>query len=550
MGRKLFKNAKIVDVLRQRIFDGWFLIEDGRFKFVEEGEVTENEPVDVIDLTKKYAVPGLIDAHMHVESSLITCNGFAKIALKHGTVAVLQDPHEMANVFGADGVKFMIENAKEQPLEFYTAIPSCVPTTRKNLETPNASIEPDDIERLTKMKNVIALGEVMDYVGIINNDEKLLKIIQIAKRHNLLIEGHCPTLKGKELSKYITIGVGSDHTLTYPEKIFEQLSKGMYVMIQEKSITQENVQAIWSLKDRSRILLVTDDTTPTKLLKGHLNKIVSLAIKQGWDILDAIASATIRASSYLGLKHLGAIAPGKCASFFVTQDLEELVPEIVFCKGIEYEKLSFEKPYVESFGAIFAKKDLLERDFYLSGITNGNKRLNVVICNDQNSFTRLSQESVTVKDGFAVGDYVNVAVFHRKSLKGHVGVLKGFGMKKGAFASSFAHDSHNILVVGKSSEYMKKALQELLKIGGMVYCDDSNVETVPLEIGGIITSQEVEIVAQKLERIEILLKENGVKHKNPLTFLSVLSLTVSPLYKFSDLGIVDTEKAEVLSNIP
>lgn len=551
MERRLFRNAKIVDVLRLRIFDGWFLIQDGRFKFAEEGEIAKNEPIDIVDLKRRYVVPGFIDAHMHVESSLVTCDRFAEIALKHGTVAVLQDPHEMANVFGADGVEFMIENAKEQPLEFYTAIPSCVPTNRKNLETPNAFIEPEDVERFATMKNVIALGEMMDYVGILSDDEKLLKIIQVARNHSLLIEGHCPTLKGKDLSKYIAIGVGSDHTLTYPEKIFEQLSKGMCVMIQEKSLTRENVQAILNLKDRSRVLLVTDDTLTTKLLEGHLNKIVSFAIKQGWDILDAIASATIRAASYLGLKHLGAIAPGKCASFFVVEEIEELRPEIVFCKGIEYERLSFKKPYAESFGAIFAKKDLVERDFYLSGITNGNKRLNVVICNDQNSFTRLSQEPVTIKDGFAVGDYVNVGVFHRKSFKGHVGLLKGFGMKKGAFASSFAHDSHNILVVGKSSEYMKKAVQELLKIGGgMVCCDDSHVETVPLEIGGIITSQGVTEVAQRLEKIERLLRQNGVRHKNPLTFLSVLSLTVSPLYKFSDLGIVDTEKAEILSNIP
>lgn len=549
MGKRLFKNAKIVDVIRQQVFHGWFLIENGKFKFVEQGEITENEPVDVVDLNNKYVVPGLIDAHMHVESSLVTCDRFAQIALKHGTIAVLQDPHEMANVFGIDGVRFMINHGKNQPLEFYVAIPSCVPTTHKSLETPNASIEPEDIEKLAKMNNVIALGEVMDYIGILNDDEKLLKIIQIAKKYNLLIEGHCPTLKGKDLSKYIATGVGSDHTLTNPEKISEQLSKGMCVMIQEKSLTQENIQAISNLKDRSRVLLVTDDTPAAKLLKGHLNKIVSSATNQGWPILDAIASATIRPANYLRLTHLGAIAPGKYASFFVTDDLEQLEPTETVCKGSEYEKLLFQKTKTEKFTAIFGDKVFGENDFHLSNVDDGIRKLNVVVCNDQNTFTKLIQESVTVRNGFAIGDYVNVAVLHRKSLKGYVGLLRGLGMKKGAFASSFSHDSHNIVVVGKCAKCMKKAAEELLKIGGgMVFCDNSNLIGLPLEIGGIISTQKVEVVAQKLEKIEKLLKENGVKHRNPMTFLSVLTLTVSPLYKFSDLGIVDTEKAQVFNN--
>ncbi len=495
-------------------------------------------------------VPGLIDSHMHVESSLVSCDRFAQVALRHGTVAVLQDPHEMANVFGINGVKFMIENGKNQPLKFYTAIPSCVPTTHKKLETPNASIEPEDVEKLAKIDNVIALGEVMDYIGVLNGDEKLLKIIEIAKKHNLLIEGHCPTLKGKDLSKYIAAGIGSDHTLTNPYKISEQLSKGMCVMIQRKSLNQENVQTIYSLEDRSRILIVTDDTPPTELLKGHLNKIVSMAIRQGWPTLDAIASASFRPAIYLRLPNLGSIAPGKYASFFVTEDLEQLEPLTTFIEGVEYEKLSFQEPQVEKFLIAFDKKTFSENEFYLSNVNDGSRKLNIVVCNDQNSFTELVQQSVTIRNGFAVGDYVNVAVIQRKSLKGHVGLLKGFGMGRGAFASSFSHDSHNIVVVGKCAKCMKKAIEELLKIGGgMVYCDDSDFVSLPLEIGGIISTQKLEAVAQKFEKIERLLKENGVKHKNPMTFLSVLALNVSPLYKFSDLGIVDTERAQILENL-
>lgn len=527
------------------------MVKNGVFEFVEEGEVTNNKPIEVVDLKNMYVVPGLIDAHMHVESSLVTCDRFAEAALKHGTIAVLQDPHEMANVFGINGVRFMIENGRDQPLKFYTAIPSCVPTTSKNLETPNASIEPEDVEKLAKIENVIALGEVMDYMGVLNNNEKLLEIIEIAKKHNLLIEGHCPTLKGKDLSKYISTGIGSDHTLTNPQKLSEQLSKGMCVMIQEKSLTEENIQAISKLKDKSQILLVTDDTPTTKLLKGHLNKVVSLAVKKGWDLLDAIASATIRPAKYLKLPGLGAIAPAKYANFFVTQDLEELEPINTFCKGVEYEKILLRESRPEILVSNLGKRSFNEKEFYLSNVGDGIKKLNIVKCNAQNSFTELIQESVTIKNGFAAGDYVNVAVFHRKSLKGHVGLLKGFGMSKGAFASSFSHDSHNIIVVGKCSKCMIKAVEELLDIGGgMVYCDNSNLVSLPLEVGGIISTQKVKSVAQKLEKIEDMLKQTGIRHKNPITFLSVLALTVSPLYKFSDLGIVDTEKAQVLTNYP
>ncbi|HPP70280.1 MAG TPA: adenine deaminase C-terminal domain-containing protein [Pseudothermotoga sp.] len=538
-----------MDVIRQEIFTGWFLVEDGKFKFVETGDVTENEPAEVIDLEHKYALPGFIDAHMHVESSFVTCDRFAEVALRHGTVAALQDPHEMANVFGIDGVKFMINNGKDQPLLFYTAIPSCVPTTRRCVETPNAFIEPEDVEELTKLDSVIALGEVMDYVGVLNDDEKLLKILEVAKKHNLLIEGHCPTLKGKKLSKYIAAGIGSDHTLTNPDKISEQLSKGMHIMIQEKSLSEENIQMIARLKDRSHIMIVTDDTPVTKFVNGHLNKVVAQAIEHGWPALDAVASVSIRPARYLRLSNLGAIAPGKSATFFVTESLQDLEPVNVFYSGIEHERLLFQRPQVEKFAATFGRKVFDEDEFHLSNVTDGIRRLNVVVCNDRNSFTDLVQEPVVVKDGFAVGDYVNVAVFHRKSLKGHVGLLKNFGMQKGAFASSFSHDSHNIVVVGRCAKCMKRAVEELLvNGGGMVYYSGSDLVSMPLDIGGIISTQKVETIAAKLEKIEKMIEESGVRHKNPITFLSVLALTVSPMYKFSDLGIVDTERSIVLHN--
>jgi len=549
--RKIFLNARIVDAITQTIFNGWFSVKNGRFEFVEEGEVNVNEPVEIVDLKGLYCVPGLIDAHMHVESSLVTCSEFAKAALRHGTVAVLQDPHEMANVFGKDGVRFMFEEGSLQPLKFYGAIPSCVPPTRFNLETANASIDQEDVEELVKIKNVLAIGEVMDYPALVQNNEEILKIIEAGLRHNLLIEGHCPTLSNEELSKYIFNGVGSDHTLTDPKKMLEQLRKGMFVMIQEKSIKPENIELIKKLPDRSRILLVTDDVPPSRLIEGHLNLLITKAIESGWPTLDAIASATIRPASYLRLKDLGAIAPGKKACFFVCEDLSQPKPLKVFVDGIETDRLDFPKLTFSFPPSIFVQS-FDEKDFKLTNVPDGVRKVRVVVANPQNSFTELAEETIVVKDGFAEGDFVNVAVFHRKSSKprGHVGLLKGFGLHRGAFASSFAHDTHNILVVGRCAEHMKVAANELLNMnGGIVFYDGSILLKLPLEIGGIISERSLIEIAPALRQIEERLKFNGAKHAKPFLFLSTLSLTLSPKFKFSDLGIVDVESAKLLCNL-
>lgn len=548
MERKIFFNCSIVDVFTQKVFRGWFSVRDGEFEFVEEGEVTKNEPAETIDLEGLYCVPGFIDAHMHVESSLIGCGEFAKAALKHGTVAVLQDPHELANVFGAEGVRFMFEEGSLQPLRFYGAIPSCVPPTRRGLETSNASIEPEDVEALAKLPNVLALGEVMDYRAVVEQDGKLLKIIEIAKDLGLLVEGHCPTLLGEELSKYIFAGVGSDHTLTNPKKLSEQLRKGMCVMLQEKSLMRENVDFVKNLSDRSRILIVTDDVPAVKLVEGHLNLLVSKVIELGWPTVDAIASATIRPANYLGLEDLGAIAPGKRASFFMCEDLSSLVPKTVYVNGVRIEELEFPKRDFSFSESIFIER-FDEDDFRLTNVPDGVRRLRFVVANHESSLTELGEETLTVKEGFVEGDFVNVAVFHRKSRepKGHVGLLKGFGLKRGAIASSFSHDTHNVLVVGKCAEHMKIAANEVLKLGGgIVFYDGQTLVELPLEIGGIISNESLEEVSSKLGSIEEAMKKNSVQHKKPFLFFSFLALTLSPKFKFSDLGIVDVESSNLV----
>ena len=551
--RRVFENARVLDVANQKVFTGWFSIVDGLFEYVEHGPVPRELKGETVDLKGSYVVPGFIDAHMHIESSNVTPEAFSKAALEKGTVAVLADPHEMANVFGIYGVRFMIENSKNQPLEIYTAIPSCVPATRMPVETPNARITGRDVEALSKERGVIALGEVMDYVGLLSENEELLEIVKAGKRAGLLMEGHCPTLKGLELSRY-SFWIRSDHTLTDPLKIEEQLRKGMHVMLQRKSLTTQTASFIMKLKDRSRLLLVTDDVPARVLIKEHLNGIVNRAIENGWEPLEAIASATLRPSTYLGLSHLGLIAPGRKASFFTCRSLESIEPVEVFVAGTELVKLETAPTLgVERLRQSIKLRKVTRNDFKLlnedfTGIID----TKVVTMNTRNSQTELGIESVSFREGFPNtegSDLVQVKVFARGSEnpgKGG-GLLRGLGLKRGAFASTFAHDSHNILVVGKSPDEMTSAVNYLLENGGgMVFLQNGKPVFLPLNIGGIITDAPVERVAETEEELESALKDAGVTHDNPLIFLTVLSLTVSPLYKFSDLGLVDVERGKVI----
>jgi len=553
MTRKIFKNAYIVDVINRDVFRGWFSVKQGRFEYVEKGRSLRGLSGDTIDLGGKYVVPGLIDAHMHIESSHLTPRRFAQAALRWGTCAVLQDPHEMGNVCGVRGIVFMMRNSQGVPLRIYTAIPSCVPPTNAGVETPNASISIEEIKDLIKNPYVIALGEVMDYNGLLNKNPKLLEILAIARSAHLSIEGHCPSLQGRLLSEYIGYGIRSDHTLTNPSKMEEELRKGMFIMIQPKSLTRENVDFIMTLRERSRILLVTDDVSASSLVEGHLNRVIELAIAQGWDPIDAIASATIRPAEYLGLRDLGAIAPGKSACFFLVDDLRILTPQQVFIEGNALAN-NFD---VETAGSSVLLHSLaLERvelsDFRIPGIESGSYRVNVIVTNKDNSMTKLAQTSLTFIQGYPKlesKDIVCIAVFRRGERKpsGCVGFLMGTGLQRGAYASTFAHDLHNLVVIGKKPEEMVDVANKVLQVGGGIAVKDGDrVDVLELPIAGLLTDDPLEQVASKEKALEKSLRSLGVEHKDPLMLFSVLTLSVSPYYKMSDLGIIETETQRLL----
>lgn len=552
--RKIYQNVRIVDTVNENVYEGWFSVVNGVFEYVEEETDSKNLIGDVIDLNGRYVIPGLIDTHLHIESSLLTPRRFAEAVIPWGTCAILQDPHEMANVFGVSGVKFMINNSLSQPLRIYTAIPSCVPPTRKHLESHNIRITAEDIVSLSTHKGVLALGEVMDNNGVLEKNKEIIRILNAARNANLSIEGHCPSLKGEKLSKYINYGIRSDHTLTNPEKIKEQMRKGIYVMIQAKSLTKQNVDYIKKLKDKSRILLVTDDIPAADLLKGHLNEVVNLAIYKGWDPIDAISSATKRPADYLGIRDLGSISPGKVANFFVVKEIGYLKPEHVFINGkIFHPKILAKTEGEHKFTNSIRIRELTELDFsFFKDGQTVNLKTNVIHVNKENTVTDLVQEEIDFISGYPViknKDLVQIAIFRRNMIEptGSLGLMKGLGLQKGAFATSFAHDSHNLLVIGKDPDTMVKSANAVIKAGGgMAVTDSSHTLILKLPIGGLITDGSFKEVGNKQLIIEKKLKIMGIEHQHPLILLSVLALTVSPRYKISDLGLVDVENSSII----
>ncbi|MGY4707402.1 adenine deaminase C-terminal domain-containing protein [Candidatus Bipolaricaulota sp. J31] len=551
----LLRGGRVLDVYRLRIFPGWVGIAGGRFIYVEEGEPPRDLVArEVHDLRGGLIVPGLIDAHMHVESSLLSPHRFAAAVLPHGTTCVLADPHEIANVAGKEGVRWFWEVTRGLPLRVYLAIPSSVPPTEVPLETPNANLSVEDVTELLELPDAIALGEVMDYRGLVRGAEKYSAEIAAARRARCTVEGHVPALSGTELSAYISHGIHSDHTLMSPDKIVEEITKGVTVMLQEKSLTPEVIKALKSLPDRSRCLLVTDDVPPSKLMQGHLSRVLLQAVELGLPPEEAFAMATARPAAYLGLRHLGAIAPGREADFLVMEDLTAFPPCAVYVRGqkvaeegelvIQIPSYTSVPPACPPIPGPFAPGD-----FALP--VEGEVEANIVaVLNRENSLTGLVRGTVTVRGGFPVHPrgLAVVGVFARRGEGRCLGLLQGLGLEEGAIATSFAHDSHNLLVVGCSPADMAAAANVVHRHGGgiAVVQGGNLLAFLQLPLLGLLADACPGEVAASLQRIEDALRELGVVHKRPFLLVSVLSLTVSPYYKFSDKGIVDVENLTII----
>lgn len=543
----VLKNCKVINVFSGEIDEGDIAILDE--KIVGVGNYVGKEE---IDLEGKYVSPGFMDAHVHIESSMVEVKEFARAVVPKGTTSVIIDPHEIANVLGLDGIRFMLDSAKFNPLNVFVMLPSCVPAT--NLETSGAALRAFDLNPLIHEKWVVGLGEMMNYPGVLNKDPVVLDKISIASGER--IDGHAPGLTGKELNAYISAGITSDHECTELQEASEKLGKGMYIMIREGSATK-NLDALLPLindKNISRIMFCTDDRHPNDLLsEGHIDYIIRRAIEKGLDPVKAIRIATLNPSLYFRLEKLGAIAPGYFADLVVISDLNKLKIDRVMKNGkfvSEGDNLTYKPPQYPELkirGTINIKW-LDENDFHIPA--KPGRKANIIEIIPDQIITRRLQEEPKAEHGIVVPDtdrdilLIAVIERHMASEQPGLGLVKGFGLKKGAIASSVAHDSHNIIVVGTNfRDMLRAAIRVRSRQGGLVYAEDGEVlANLPLPIAGLMSREPLEEVNKKMEDLVTATRNAGSPLKAPFMQLSFLALPVIPELKLTDKGLFDVKQ--------
>lgn len=553
------KNAQLLNVFTGEVYPATVFVYDGAIAHVEYRNLEEglDKVKNVVDAEGKYLIPGLIDAHMHVESSMLTPRNFAKISIPSGTTTIVMDPHEIGNVYGVEGVKYMHDSGEGLPQRQFVDIPSCVPAVPE-CENAGAEFFAKEIEELAELKRVIGLAEVMDYIGVINQEDRMADIIHAAERKGLYLQGHAPFVSGRNLSAYLIGGPVTDHESRTGEEAIEKLRSGMYIDSRESSITH-NVKDIWEgvkhCKFFDHYCLCTDDREADDLLhEGHINYVVNAAIKYGMDPVTAIKSATLNTAREINVTDLGAIAPGYVADMLLVEDLSNIHPTHVFFEGklvAQDGKLLQpieDKEYeIETRNSVQLKELSLD-DFHVdTPVENGKVNVNVMVYpNLELSSTYVEKTEFEVKDGSIVlpsDDYKFVIVLNRYG-KGTIGkgIVKGFGTKKGALASTVSHDSHNLTVVYDNEVDALLVANTLKECGGGM-CAAYNgtvLSTLPLPLAGLMSlksAEELSVVSQKMKQAIVELGLTDME--NPLLRIVTLALPVIPEVKMSDLGLVD-----------
>jgi adenine deaminase len=532
-------SGNIVDVSAGRIYPGSLKIASGRI-----AEIVEED-----HRYPTYLVPGLVDAHIHIESSLLPPSEFARIAVVHGTVATVSDPHEIANVLGVEGVRYMIENAKTVPMKFYFGAPSCVPATP--FETSGASLGPEEVETLLRLKEIRYLAEVMNFPGVLFNDPIVMKKIDSARRLGKPIDGHAPGLTGADLRTYVQAGISTDHECLSQEEALEKIEAGMKLQIREGSAAKSFDTFLPVAKMHSRsCMFCSDDKHPDDLIEGHINLLVKRALVQGIDIMQALAMATVNPIVHYGLE-VGLLRRGDPADFLEVDGLESFNVLRTFIDGrlvAEHGRSLLPRhspPLVNNFRAI--RKSVAE--FRVSA---GGKNINVIEAIDGQLITNRLVLPPTVHDGHAVADVgrdlLKMVVVNRyQEAKPAIGFVKNFGLTRGAMASSIAHDSHNIIAVGADDEDLCSAVNLVIEHqGGIAVASGSESGILPLPIAGIMSNEDYASVARKYVEIDRAAKSLGSTLSAPFMTLSFMALPVIPSLKLCDRGLFDGVKFEFI----
>jgi adenine deaminase len=543
----LIKNGRVVDVFSGQIEKKNVAIFGG--VIVGFGDYQARE---VMDVKGDFLCPGLIDGHVHIESSMVTIPEFARAVLPNGTTTVITDPHEIANVLGLQGIHFMADSARGVPLNVFIMLPSCVPATP--METSGATLKAMDLKPLFRKPWAIGLAEMMNFPGVIFRNPQVLKKIEMAKGKRL--DGHAPMLSGKGLYAYLTAGIRSDHECTTPKETMEKLKNGMWIMIREGT-TARNLKTLIPLvhpKNSRRFLFVTDDRHPKELLEeGHINSMLRQAVRWGMDPILAIQMATLNTAQYFRLDDLGAIAPGYRADIISFDHLGRFQIQKVFKDGILVAKdgkmLSpltpkRKAPNVE--GSVRIKP--MKKDALL--LRSNQPLAKIIQLRPDQIVTRKVMKKILLKDGMAYPnikeDILKIAVIERHKATGNIGIgfVQGFGLKEGAIGSSVAHDSHNLIIVGTNDLDILKAVEVIQAMGGglTVVLDGRALASLPLPIAGLMSEASVPQVNVQLEALQRATKNLGCKIPDPFMTLSFLSLPVIPELKITDKGLVDVNQ--------
>lgn len=522
--------GNIIDIINRKIFKGEITIESGKIKAIEEKDCEESH----------YILPGFIDAHIHIESSMLVPSEFAKIAVKHGTVATVSDPHEIANVLGVKGVEFMIENGKKTPFKFNFGAPSCVPAT--SFESAGAVIDSDDIKTLMANPDIKYLAEMMNYPGVIYNDAEVLKKLEWAKHYNKPIDGHAPGLRGDDLTKYISEGISTDHECFSYDEALEKLQKGMKVIIREGSAAK-NFEALIDLLDEhyKNMMFCSDDKHPDDLLIGHINQLCARAVAKDIDVFKVLQVACINPVKHYNLD-VGLLNVGDVADCIIVEDLKDFKTLQTYINGeLVYDKGISKIKHVEFKNLNNFKTDKKQvSDFRFESNTT---HIRVIECLDGELVTNEIIENTTIRNGNLVSntktDVLKMVVVNRyQNDKPAIAFIKNFGLKEGAIASSVGHDSHNIIAVGVSDEAICKAVNLLIENAGGI-CAISNFEdkVVALPVAGIMSDQNAETIGKQYSELDKMGKQLGSKLYAPYMSLSFMALLVIPSLKLSDKGL-------------
>lgn len=542
------RGGRLLDVFSGRFFLGNLACSSGKILGFGAEEAEQ-----VVDLDGAFVVPGLIDAHVHLESSRLSPREFARAILPHGTTAVIADPHEIANVLGMAGIRWMIEATRGLPLRVFFMAPSCVPASP--LETSGAVLGPKEIQTMLSWERVIGLGEVMNFPGVLAGTPELLE--KIAAAAGKPIDGHAPGLRGPDLWSYVRAGPHTDHECIAFEEAQEKLRAGMHILIREGT-TARNLRALIPILTPNSAPFVhfcTDDREPETLVsEGHMDDLIRKAIAQGVAPEVAVASATIHTARTYGLVGLGALAPGHCADFLILSDLQGFRVEQVYVAGklvAEGGRCLAELPPTLALPTSSMRVDPEKISFHIPA-GKGLARVIKIIPNEVITEEALIQPKI--EGGEVVADperdILKIAVVERHQGTGNVGLglVQGFGLKKGALASTVAHDSHNIVVVGTKDEDMKAAVAELVRLGGgqVVVCKGEVLAALPLPIAGLMSDRPLEEVHKLSQDLRKAAQSLGSSLPDPFMTLSFLALPVIPALKITDLGLVDVRRFTIV----